>query len=110
MFGLFKRTRGLDGGRSRARARRPGLQRVRLDLEGLETRELKTGQITFNIDTVTIDGLSTATQTTVQLDTRAWWNPFDDLVQVTLTDRQTGAFIDQAAIPAGDVHRIVFNG
>jgi Ca2+-binding RTX toxin-like protein len=110
MLSLLKKLRGSNGGRSRGGARRSGAPRVRPALEGLEARELKTGSITFNIDTVTIDGLATSTQAKVEFDGRDWWNPFDDLVRVTQTDRLTGQLVDQAAFPAGVVHRVVFNG
>lgn len=110
MFGLSMKSRGFDGGRSPERARRNGSQRVRPGLEALEARDLKTGAITFNIDTVSIDGLSVGTQAKVEFDGRDWWNPFDDLVRVSLTDRQTNQLVDQKAFPAGDVHRVVFYG
>src|SRR4051794_19464096 len=109
MFGLSMTSRGSDGVRRHERARR-GSRRVSPGVEGLEARELKTGQITFNIDTVTIDGLSSGTQATVSFDGRDWWNPFDDLYRVSLSDRATGVSIDQKAFPAGDVHLVVFNG
>jgi hypothetical protein len=104
MFDHLKKLRGSDGERSRAGARRYHAPRVGPALEGLEARDLKTGAITFNIDTVTIDGLSVGTQADVKFDARDWWNPFDDLVRVSLTDRQTNQLVDQAAFPAGVVH------
>src|SRR3954454_12720972 len=110
MLSLLKKFRGSDGGRSRVEARRYGAPRACPALEALEARDLKTGAITFNIDTITIDGLSVGTQAEVKFDGRDWWNPFDDLVRVSLTDRTTGAVVDQAAFPAGVVGRVVFNG
>jgi len=76
----------------------------------LEARDLKTGSITFNIDTITIDGLASSTRADVQFDGQVWWNPYDDLIRVTQTDRITGAPVDQKAFPAGVVQRVVFNG
>jgi Ca2+-binding RTX toxin-like protein len=110
MPSLLKKRRGSDGGRSGAGARRHTSPRVRPALEGLEARELKTGQITFNVDTISIDGLSVGTQADVKYDGGAWWNPFDDLIRVSLTDRQTNQLLDQAAIPAGVVKHVVFFG
>lgn len=110
MFGLSMKSRGFDGGWSRQRARRHGSPRVRPGLEGLEARDLKTGSITFNIDTVSIDGLSVGTQAKVEFDGRDWWNPYDDLIRVSLTDRQTNQLVDQCAFPAGVVSRIVYYG
>src|SRR4051812_38788692 len=110
MLSLLKKFRGSDGGRSRVEARRYGAPRVCPALEALEARDLKTGAITFNIDTVTIDGLSVGTQADVKYDARDGWNPFDDLVRVSLTDRQTNQLVDQAAFPAGVVHQVVYHG
>lgn len=110
MLSLLKKRRSSDGGRSGAGARRHTSPRVRLALEGLEARDLKTGQITFNVDTISIDGLSGGTQADVNYDGGAWWNPFDDLIRVSLTDRQTNQLIDQAAIPTSVVKHVVYFG
>src|SRR5262245_19778322 len=110
MFGLLKKLRGSDAVRSRNGARRYKAPRVSPSLEGLEVRDLNTFAIGFNVDTVMIDGLASATQANVTLDTAAWWNPFDDLVRVSLTDRSTNQVIETAAFPAGNVQHIVYHG
>ncbi len=76
----------------------------------MEARELKTGNITFDIDTIFIDGTSVGTQTKVEIDGRDWWNPFDDLVRVTETDRQTNQLVDQKSFPTGVVHSVAYRG
>src|SRR3954454_10908298 len=110
MSSFLTRFRGSAATQRRMESRPRVTNRARLGLEALEGRELKTGQITFNVDTITIDGLSAGTQADVKFDGGAWWNPSDDYIRVSLTDRQTNQLIDQAAIPAGVVQHVVFYG
>lgn len=134
MSSFLTRFRGSAATQSRSEARPRATTRAQFRLEALEGRELKTamaaeisgpsrpvgpvsaaslappGYITYNNGTISIDGMSASTTATVQLDTRDWWNPFDDQYKVSLFNRDTNQYADQKSFPTSWVSQIVFYG